>query len=110
METLLDSALERRVCLKIKFQPPNEALRVQIWKAHIPDKVELSPDVDFEALARGYEFSGGNIKNAVLNAIRRMSQEARKRLAMEDLIFGAELEKNGMFVERNKKVVKGFAL
>lgn len=110
METLLDSALERRVSLKIKFQPPNEALRLQIWKAHIPDKVELSSDVNFESLARQYEFSGGNIKNAVLNAIRRMSQQTRKILTMDDLIFGAEIEKNGMFVERNKKIVRGFAL
>jgi hypothetical protein len=33
-----------------------------------PSRTPLAPDVDFQALARRYEVSGGDIRNAVLKA------------------------------------------
>ena len=109
MERLLDHALERRIALKVKFNLPDENLRYQIWRQHIPQGVVLSEDVDFNFLARRYKFSGGNIKNAVLNALRRITSEGRRELKMEDLVYGAELEEKGMISRRQRKVIKGFA-
>jgi len=109
MDTLLDPALERRVTLKVKFELPDEKLREQIWRSHIPDKVTLAQGIDFPLIARQFELSGGYIKNAVFHALRRLSNEARKELTMEDLLFGARLEKDGIFVKENKPKIGFFA-
>jgi len=109
MESLLDSALERRLTLKIKFELPDENMRAKIWKAHIPDKFTISKDVDFLAIARQFNFSGGYIKNAVLHALRKLIQENRTIITMEDLIFGARLEQEGIFTQQNKQKI-GFSV
>lgn len=109
MEILLDHALERRIALKVKFDLPDENRRLHIWKWHIPEKIQLADDVNFSLLAQRYEFSGGNIKNAVMNALRKMLIEDREELRMEDLIYGAELEKKGMLPGKRGKTITGFA-
>lgn len=109
MDMLLDQALQRRVSLKVKFEVPDDSLRAQIWRSHIPKKVQLSGNIDFTALAKKYEFAGGYIKNAVLNALRKVSLEKQKALTMEDLIFGAEIEKEGIFYKNKKNMIKGFS-
>jgi len=104
METLLDPALERRVALKVKFEIPDEQIRQVIWKSHIPQSVKLNENVDFGILANKYNFSGGYIKNAVHKALRRYALNKQKFLTMDDLLFGADLEKDGMI---NNDVLKG---
>ena len=48
---------------------PGEAERAQIWRVQLhPARTPLAADVDFQALARRYEVSGGDIRNAVLKA------------------------------------------
>jgi len=110
MDILLDQALERRVSLKVKFEEPGEEIRYGIWESHIPKTINLSGDVDFEILARKYDFSGGYIKNAVLNALRRIALRKQNILTMEDLVFGADVEKQGMFSRQKKQAVLGFAM
>jgi len=109
MDTLLDPALERRVTLKVRFELPDKALREKIWLSHIPDKVTISEDVNFAFLADQYELSGGYIKNAVFHALRRLANDNRNKIVMDDLIFGANLEKDGMFVKDNKQKIGFFA-
>ena len=109
MDVLLDPALERRLSLKVKFELPSKDLRQKIWQSHIPDKVRLSDAVDFKMLAAKYDFSGGNIKNAVLNAFRKMASRNSDMLILEDLIFGANLEKEGMFNPQARRNVIGFS-
>jgi SpoVK/Ycf46/Vps4 family AAA+-type ATPase len=109
MDTLLDPALERRVALKVKFELPDKALREKIWLSHIPDKVTISEDVNFAFLADQYELSGGYIKNAVFHALRRLANDNRSKLIMDDLIFGANMEKDGMFIKDNKQKIGFFA-
>jgi AAA+ superfamily predicted ATPase len=109
MDTLLDPALERRVTLKVRFELPDKDLREKIWVSHIPDKVTISEDVNFAFLADQYELSGGYIKNAVFHALRRLANDNRSKLVMDDLVFGANLEKDGMFVKDNKQKIGFFA-
>lgn len=109
MDVLLDPALERRIALKIKFEAPEQALQAEIWKAHIPESITLSGDIDFKLLAKRYDFPGGNIKNSVLNAIRKISSEKRTTLTMADLVFGADMEKDGMFYKKQERKIVGFA-
>ncbi len=64
-----DPAFERRIRMHVLFELPGEAERVQIWKVQLhPSRTPLAADVDFDALARRYEVSGGDIQNAVLKA------------------------------------------
>ncbi len=107
-DTMLDPALERRVSLKVRFTPPDQLLRPGIWKSLIPSKVTVGPDVDFEELGQKFVMSGGYIKNAVMNALRRLSQEKGTTITMEDLLFGAKMEQEGMFLKENKQPI-GFA-
>ena len=109
MDVLLDPALERRLSLKVKFELPSKELRFKIWQLHIPDKVKLAEGVNFEMLAAKYDFSGGNIKNAVLNAFRKMISRNTDTLTFEDLIFGANLEKDGMFNSKSQRGIIGFS-
>jgi len=87
MDNLLDPALERRVSLKIRFDLPDKKIRTEIWRSHIPSKVSLGQDVDFTILARQFEFSGGYIRNAVLHALRRLAQDKRNTITMDDLLL-----------------------
>lgn len=109
MDVLLDPALERRLSLKVKFELPSRDLRLKIWQSHIPDKVKLAEGVNFEMLAARYDFSGGNIKNAVLNAFRKMASRNEGILTMDDLIFGASLEQEGMFSLKAHRKLAGFS-
>ncbi|MCX5706007.1 MAG: ATP-binding protein [Candidatus Omnitrophica bacterium] len=109
MDVLLDPALERRLSLKVKFELPSKELRLKIWQSHIPDKVKIAKGVDFEMLAAKYDFSGGNIKNAVLNAFRKITSRNSDTLTLEDLIFGANLEKDGMYNPKSQRAVVGFS-
>ena len=64
-----DPAFERRIRTHVLFELPGEAERVRMWKVQLhPSKTPLGGDVDFNALARDYEVSGGDIQNAVLKA------------------------------------------
>ncbi len=64
-----DPAFERRIRTHVLFEIPGEAERVQIWPVQLhPLRTPLATDVDFGALARRYEVSGGDIQNAVLKA------------------------------------------
>jgi SpoVK/Ycf46/Vps4 family AAA+-type ATPase len=64
-----DPAFERRIRTHVLFEMPREAERAQIWRVQLhPARTPLAADVDFHALARRYEVSGGDIRNAVLKA------------------------------------------
>lgn len=63
----IDEAFMRRIRYMVEFPFPPEDMRRQIWESGFADKVPLE-DIDFAYLARQFEFSGGSIKNIVLNA------------------------------------------
>ena len=109
LDAVLDPAVERRIALKIKFELPSEEECDRLWRGHIPPDVTPAADIDFSQLATTYKFSGGNIKNAMLNALRRLGSRNEKVLTMSDLVFGAETEKEGMFTQNERKHIRGFA-
>jgi SpoVK/Ycf46/Vps4 family AAA+-type ATPase len=64
-----DPAFERRIRTHVLFEMPGLEERAQIWRVQLhPVRTPLGDDVDFPALARRYEVSGGDIRNAVLKA------------------------------------------
>jgi AAA+ superfamily predicted ATPase len=109
MGHLLDPAVERRISLKVEFKLPEAFTREKIWKSHIPNSIVCEENVDFHFLAEKYSFSGGGIKNAVLNALRKLAQREGNILTMDDLLFGVELEDSGRLQKTKERTVEGFS-
>ncbi|HYK41302.1 MAG TPA: ATP-binding protein [Thermoanaerobaculia bacterium] len=90
-----DPAFERRIRSHVLFELPDEADREKIWRAQIhPRKTPIGSDVDFSELARIYPASGGDIRNAVLNAAQRAAAEPgddhRKAIRRQHFVAGIE--------------------
>jgi DNA polymerase III delta prime subunit len=89
-EVVIDTAFERRLLLKLRFDPHTPEIRAKIWHSLLKDCPQLNPDVDFEELGR-YPLSGGKIKNAVIKTVMRCAK-AEKPITMIDLIQSATEE------------------
>ncbi len=63
----LDKALARRIAVKVEFPRPDRPARRRLWRKLIPAALPLAGDVDLDEVA-AVDLSGGEIKNAVLNA------------------------------------------
>jgi len=71
-----DPAFERRLRTHVLFEMPGVEERERIWRVQLhPTKTPLADDVDFRALAKRYEGSGGDIRNAVLKAALAAASE-----------------------------------
>jgi SpoVK/Ycf46/Vps4 family AAA+-type ATPase len=97
----MDEAFLRRLHVVVDFPLPSEADRLRIWRGMLPAAPDREPDLDLESLAREFEISGGEIKNAVLAAAYLAAAES-KPIGMEHLRRAAtrELVKSGKVVER----------
>lgn len=63
----IDPAFLRRIKYAIRFLPPDEEQRLAIWKSCIPEELPCG-DLDLPYLAKQFDFSGGTIKNVLLNS------------------------------------------
>jgi hypothetical protein len=84
---ILDRALESRLSLRLAFGMPGADARLEIWKKHLPPRLPLGGDVDLCRLARRFEISGRDIKQAVLSAARAAAARggSAAMLTMADL-------------------------
>ncbi|MFA1241137.1 ATP-binding protein [Serratia odorifera] len=64
----LDSAFNRRFTFITRFGYPDETLRYKMWLKIWPKNIKISPDVDFEKLAKRASITGANIRNIALLA------------------------------------------
>ena len=90
-----DPAFERRIRTHVLFEMPGEAERERIWQVQLhPLRTPLAADVDFKALARRYEVSGGDIQNAVLKGALAAAAEpipdSEKRIHQRHFEAGIE--------------------
>lgn len=107
----LDEALERRISMKVIFEPPGEAERQKIWKLHLPRKLPRARDVNIRELAMRYPLTGGQIKNAVVAAARAAihrasGDETECRVTMADLegACAEELEGSRVFGTAERQI------
>ena len=89
-----DKAFERRINLHIIFKIPDINEREQIWKL-LSKTLPLAKDVNLYELAKEFEFSGGHIKNSVINAARLAISTNLNKVAQEHLLKAAKLVKEG---------------
>jgi AAA+ superfamily predicted ATPase len=67
----VDVAFLRRLHVVVPFAEPTLEEREELWSRAFPPAVPLAPDLDLVALADEYELTGGEIRNAVLDASAR---------------------------------------
>jgi len=91
----LDPAMERRITAKVEFEFPNQEARRKIWDRMIPKKAPIDSDVSLDKLSE-FQFSGGNIKNIVLNAARHASYLKLKSINYDCFLTAMEKEAAGM--------------
>lgn len=89
----IDKAFLRRMKYVLKYQMPDEAIRRSIWESCLPAE-QFQEEIDIDYLASQFEFTGGMIKNTVLNACVTAVHSGEK-LSMEHLLWAirAEYEK-----------------
>jgi ATPase family associated with various cellular activities (AAA) len=87
----IDDAFLRRLNFVINFPFPEEAERRRIWAQIWPDSTPVSEDVDMDALARRYRFSGGNIRNIALCAAFLAASKDRA-IMWEDVLAAVDRE------------------
>ncbi len=93
LEQNMDKAFERRFLYKVKFNKPSVEARSHIWQSMIP----VLSDKESLALAKKYDFSGGQIENiarhyAIDNVLHGDGENRLERLfAYSD---GERFEKN----------------
>jgi 26S proteasome regulatory subunit T5 len=88
---VLDPALLRsgRIDRKIEFPLPNEASRSRIMEIHAEKFTALSPDVNFEELARcTQEFNGAQLKAVVVEAGMIALRRNAAQVEHEDFVDG----------------------
>jgi ATP-dependent 26S proteasome regulatory subunit len=64
----LDEAFKRRLNFRVEFPFPDIEAREKLWAIMLPKQVRTSDGIDWNVLAKRFELSGGNIRNAVLRA------------------------------------------
>ncbi len=89
--TAIDAAFRRRMSFRLTFPFPDEELREQLWRAHVPARVPRAGPLDFSSLARRFQISGGYIRNAALRAAF-LAAEERTPLTQDHLERAVRLE------------------
>jgi SpoVK/Ycf46/Vps4 family AAA+-type ATPase len=104
MPQTLDDALARRVTYRLAFALPDAAARERIWRTLLPASVPIDGELELGALARAFELSGGEIKNAVFKAAFRAS---RSGALSQSLLWSAAEDEHNAGEKRRPSI--GFA-
>jgi len=96
-----DTAFVRRISQHIEIPLPDERAREAIWRKMVSPKVPGRETLDWGRLAReSGAFSGGDIKNAVVNALARLADSdepgrfARTDVFVEEIRFVRKAKDN----------------
>jgi len=89
----IDQAFLRRIHFVQAFERPGKTERERLWQLHIPERMPLAEDVDFQSLAAAHRVTGGQIRNAILKAASRSAAAAGTRaVSQQDLVTAAKDE------------------
>lgn len=85
---VVEKAFLRHFSYVVEFESPDAQSREMIWKSTLPKGCPIKKDVDLNVLARRYDMSGGDIKNALFCAATQASLrpvEVERIISMKDL-------------------------
>jgi hypothetical protein len=87
----MDQALVRRLAYTVHFPFPVAADRLKIWSQIWPAQTKLDAEVKFDALAKHFKLSGGNIKNIALSTAF-LAAAAGRPVRMSDILHATRRE------------------
>jgi len=91
LASAIDPAIARRMSVHLHFPYPDADTRELLWQRMIPSETPVATDIDFAALARRFDLSGGFIRNVVLRAAY-LAAHRGVPVAMSHLLVAAEAE------------------
>ena len=98
----IDEAFLRRLHCVVRFPFPDASARAQIWERQFPKQAPLAEKLDYPFLASQFKLSGGNIRNAALEAAFLAARDggAQGRISMDHIIEAVrhEYQKQGKLV------------
>lgn len=86
----IDSAFQRRMDVVVEFRMPDPHERWTIWQLHLPAAHQVAYEW-LQDVAVRCEFSGGQIRNAVLHA-SQLALDERRAIATSDVARAVERE------------------
>lgn len=93
----IDAAFMRRIRFTVHFPLPDEATRKSIWQSAFAKETPTEA-LDYDYLAKQFEFSGGQIKNVVWNSCFFAAQEG-SAVEMRHIVRAIQME-----LTKDKKV------
>lgn len=86
----IDTAFMRRIRFVVNFPLPDEKTRKEIWMSSFAKETPVG-DLDYDYLAKQFEFSGGQIKNVVWNACFFAAKEGQN-VEMQHLVRAIKMD------------------
>jgi hypothetical protein len=68
-DTAVDEAFKRRIAFHVEFPMPDDKERAELWRSMLIASIPTKGAIDFAALARRFEMSGGYIAKAMVRAM-----------------------------------------
>lgn len=100
----LDPSLDRYIVYQVEFDEPDVAQRESLWTQELRSIGTVpAKTVDVPALAMNFEFTGGQIRNAVAIAREFAASRNADELSQDDLIAGAWAQVRADMEEYSKK-------
>jgi SpoVK/Ycf46/Vps4 family AAA+-type ATPase len=97
----IDHAFLRRIAYPVHFPAPDADLREALWRRAFPRQAPLAEELDLKLLARTFEITGGNIRNAALGAAH-LAAAGDRAIGMNDVVraVAREVRKLGRLPSR----------
>ncbi|MBL6975602.1 MAG: ATP-binding protein [Deltaproteobacteria bacterium] len=100
----LDPSLERYIAYQVEFEVPDGGQREALWRVHLEHgSAGPAKEVDIPGLALTFEFTGGQIRNAVAVARELASSRGAASVGQDDLTAGAWAQVRADMEEYSKK-------
>jgi ATPase family associated with various cellular activities (AAA) len=87
----IDEAFLRRIHISLEFPMPQAPERLRLWQQSFPSNAPVAADIDWEFLARRFEFAGGTIRNAALSAAY-LAADADGEIGMREIVNAVRIE------------------
>jgi SpoVK/Ycf46/Vps4 family AAA+-type ATPase len=102
VRTHIDEAFLRRIHITVEFPLPRETERLGLWDRSFPPTAPLANDIDWGFLARRFELTGGDIRNAALGAAF-LAADGEGVIGMAEVVNALRTE----LVKAGKRVADG---
>ena len=104
------AGMKKHTFVKIEFPIPGYPARKRLWKTSLDSQYSLSPEVNIDNLANKFQFTGGQIRDAVADARNlAMMRRSKDGITMEDLYRSCRAQSNQKLSEMAQKIIPHYS-